>query len=152
MHKKQIKMEVDVFSKVRDVIRQLPGRDTEIKYLGQILDENNYLMVYGIVPEKEILLQCNFKRDEEIENPREYLAQIRAELREEPLDFAKIAQKLEKIRDDSSMHQILGDLIVVLVPYIENCITINSFLEIISDYMVKSVGKRDDISNLLMLY
>ena len=70
-------------------------------------------MFYGIVPEKEILLQCNSKSYDEIENPREY--------------FAKIAQKLEKIRDDSSMHQILGDLIVVLVPYIENCITINSF-------------------------
>ena len=57
---------------MRDVIRQLPGIDAEIKYLGQILEVNNYLIIYGIVPKEEILLHCNTKSYNEIENPREY--------------------------------------------------------------------------------
>ena len=122
----RIRVEIDLFSKVRDLKRQILGENIPLMHLGQLMEDNEYLMSYGIVPNEDILLKGGYNFDTDDENPRNILAQVSADFKEEPLNLAKISGKLEKIRDDARMHSILADLVVVLIPFIQRCMIINS--------------------------
>ena len=134
-----IKVKLNSFSKVRDIRNQI-ARDVPLTFLNQFLRDDEYVMIYGIVPESNAVVKMEKRCTREWKNSGEIIKQMSIILKEEPLNFTELIEILEIVKENISMFRNLSELINLLVPHIERGLPIN--LNFRSIFLMKIKGQK----------